>query len=131
VSKISEGMNTLSAFSPPVTVDCSTNTVFYFNGAAQSGPYTLNFINVPSVLNKTLVLTVIYQSTSGTPTYANAITVNNGSTITGSTITPIFNGGSPPTLSITTSTCTTVQSFSILFNVLPPTTVLSTIAQYA
>jgi hypothetical protein len=125
VSKISEGLNTLVAFTPPVTIDCSTNSVFYYSAAAQSGPYTLNFTNVPSVLNKSLVLTVIYQSTSGTPTYANSVTINGGSAIT-----PQFNGGNPPTLSITTSPCTTVQSFSILFNALPPTIVLSTIAQY-
>jgi hypothetical protein len=122
VSSISEKLNWSTLASNAVTLDYSTGSVFYLNpSSALTANFTVNIINLgsaptgPTYPSQTLAL--IYNNTGSSHKYCgtvNAYTGNSviaGQQITLTSTTPLYSGGTAPTISSATLIC---QTFSII-----------------
>jgi hypothetical protein len=85
-----------SAATGTINIDCSTSTLWYYTSNA-SANWTFNFRGSSSVALNTLLATgqsisIVFLNTNGaTPYYPSAFTID------GTSVTPVWSGGSAPT----------------------------------
>jgi hypothetical protein len=79
LKQITEVLNTKTTATGIVTHDFSTGTIFYHT--SPSANFTIDFTNVPTTNDRTVVLTVIIVQ-GATPYISNAIRINGGSNLT-------------------------------------------------
>jgi hypothetical protein len=140
VSSISERLNASGSTGPQgsyvVTLDYSTGSVFYLNPSpALTANFTVNIINLgsaptgPPYPSQTLAL--IYNNTGSSHKYCgtvNAYTGPNTGPITLTSATPLYSGGTAPTITSATLIC---QIFSIIRGAFATNYCITNIVNYA
>ena len=121
-NNLSERIATASS----TTFDYTTGSIFYIASPSSSN-FTANFINIPSTLNQTFVVTLVILASTN-KVFGNAITVSNTSSVNGSTSTLYFNGG-VNAVSVSNASLI-IQSFAIMNINSVATYVVSNVASY-
>jgi hypothetical protein len=135
VSSISEKLNSSTISSNIVTLDYSTGSVFYLNpSSALTANFTVNIINLgtaPTNPYQSQTLALIYNNTGASNKYCGTVNAYTGITGTGQTLsitTPLYSGGTAPTITSATLIC---QIFSIIRGPFTPNYCITNIVNYA
>ena len=111
-SNIQEKITQTTGSANAYTLDYSQGSVFLLNTAATAN-YTINIINLPSIIDTTRSYTICLLNSSSPTFYASTLTCSNSGT-TGSAVTIRYNGGSSAIL--LTSSIFTTQQICLIYN---------------